>query len=592
MAYPWHMNTYSPSEKDLRRSALDFYGLLSLSTILVFVTVVVCWLGHLHRTHFTNPTSLSRRVYRLKWYLSTPLFARSGASKKTYLLSTLWILFLLCMVTAGTGDDYFHLTKRIAHTAASLLPAQYLLSSRFILQYTSIVTYQTHETLNTAHRWLGRSIYTLITLHAILYINYFVQLNPDRFFRQDVLFGVIGLGILNTIFITSLPYYRRKAYRLFYGVHQLLGILILPVCWFHVVYIRRYILLCGAVYVVDFVGRWSVTREVKVRVSVFSEGLVDLRGVAGWLVPSPSTPNTPTLRPSNSTVATGEVGGKGVKVPAGSHFYVYVASMQHNRGNPFTICTADSKDGEVRFSVRVRDGFTRELQDMADKDITMMVEGPYGISGVNMSLGFGYFDSFLFVTGGVGITMTFGVLRELIKWIEVDGLEKGGKGRVRFVWSAKGVEEAAWPVGELLKGGAPTYTPDVDIYISGSKAKKEREEEVELEDLVEDERLLPTTIATTDEEEEEERGKGSDKDDDRKIDGLRYRYAGTGITPKIWKGRPDVYRIAGEFCEEEKGRRIGVFVCGPDGMREDVRRSLGRYYSDSMIWVWEEKFGH
>ncbi|KAK6534201.1 hypothetical protein TWF281_005534 [Arthrobotrys megalospora] len=624
MAFPWHMRVHPKEEKELRRAVLDFYGILTVFTTLVIIPVLVCWFGHLHRYNLyihrehrnhqrkkTLYSRLARGVYLSHWYLGRPLFrARWLGSRKSWLLGALWIIFIGFMSVSDTGDDYFHLTKRLGHTAASLLPAQYLLSSRFILQQTSILSYQTHETLNKAHRWLGRTVYTLLTLHGILYSNYFVT--TDRIYRflyWDVIFGLLGIIIMNTIFITSLPRYRRVAYKSFFSVHQLLSILVLPVAWFHVYDTRRYILIAGAVYVVDRVGRYLLTRELKVKVTHVSGTALDLRGTAGWMVDA----------------ADGPAGvRKGRKVAAGSHFYIYVPSMARSRGNPFTLSSVDEKDGEVKFLVRVREGFTKELKDFADASLSMMVEGPYGIARVFP--GFGFFDSFLFVTGGIGITMTFSVLRELVMEIEESDRGVEEKARIRFVWAVGGTEDAAWPLSELLKAGATRCRPEVDIYISGSTddegeweeepegAEEEEEEEddrpsMELDELVgQEESLLPTSETgarqhlhfqqgeSSPKEGDENRRRGGgggrrDKVDEAAIESLRYRYARTQITPRIQTGRPNVMRITGEFCGESKGKRIGVFVCGPEGMGTDVRRALERHCRESLVWVWDERFG-
>ncbi|TGJ71370.1 Ferric reductase like transmembrane component [Orbilia oligospora] len=251
--FPWHMKVHSKEEKELRRAILDFYGILNVFTTLVIIPTVVCWFGHVYRYNLvvikqqrqeeeggyqreTIYSRFARFVYLSHWYLGRPLFgARWLGSRKSWLLGFLWIGFMVFMSISDTGDDYFHLTKRLGHIATSLLPAQYLLSSRFILQQTSILSYQTHETLNKAHRWLGRTIYTLLTLHGILYTNYFVTTDRIyRFLNWDVIFGLLGLIIMNTMFIASLPKYRRVAYKTFFSVHQLLSVLVLPVAWVHV----------------------------------------------------------------------------------------------------------------------------------------------------------------------------------------------------------------------------------------------------------------------------------------------------------------------------------------------------------------------
>ncbi|KAK6516880.1 hypothetical protein TWF506_006764 [Arthrobotrys conoides] len=629
--FPWHIKVHPKEEKELRRAILDFYGILAVFATLVIIPTIVCWFGHVYRYNLVVPVltqehqrrktvyaRLARFVYLSHWYLGRPLFrARWLGSRKSWLLGLGWVGFMGFMNISGTGDDYFHLTKRFGHIATSLLPVQYLLSSRFILQQTSILSYQTHETLNKTHRWLGRTIYTLLTIHGILYTNYFIT--TDRIYRLlhwDVIFGLLGIIIMNTIFITSLPRYRRVAYKAFFSVHQLLSILVLPVAWFHVYDTRRYILLAGTVYVVDRVGRHFLARDLKVKVTAVSSTALDLRGTAGWMVSDAGT----------TTTTTG-VGSLAKKIAAGSHYYIYVPSMVRSRGNPFTLSSVDAETGEAKFLVRVREGFTRELKESAlDASLSMMIEGPYGIAKVFP--GFAWFDSFLFITGGIGITMTLSVLRELVVEIEEsERVEEKEKVGVRFVWAVGGVDDAAWPLAELLRAGPTRCRPEVDIYISNSKGEGDWEGEegggeddegerpsMELDELVgeDSQSLLPTTEPPhrhRHHRHQQPTTNNNDNDNDnnsqripkreqkenmeKEIESLRYRYARTQITtPRIQTGRPNLTRITDEFCRDHaKGKKVGVFVCGPEGMGWDVRKALERYYTDSVIWVWDERFG-
>ncbi|EWC48519.1 hypothetical protein DRE_07714 [Drechslerella stenobrocha 248] len=342
MAYPWHIRTASPDEKDLRRAALDFFGLLATFASLVVVTTGICLGTCAYRYNFIRGREqqhrtgiyarIARVVYLADWWLQRrwedavaggrgSLARRGAASSRWSARQTLATALARTRATL----DYLHLTKRLSHTAASLLPAQYLLSARFLLQLGAPLTHHTHETLAPAHRFVGRTIYTLVTLHGGLYMVYFVRYNPARFFRSDVVLGITALCIITAIFVTSLPGYRRAAYRFFFGVHQLLAVLVLPALWLHVVYARRYVLLAGAIYLADRVGRYFATGEVKLRVTYASATALDLRAVA-------------------------KKEGTAGAVPAGSHYYLYVPGMPGSRGNPFTLANASGGgSGELGF---------------------------------------------------------------------------------------------------------------------------------------------------------------------------------------------------------------------------------------------------
>ncbi|KAJ6258402.1 hypothetical protein Dda_6442 [Drechslerella dactyloides] len=406
----WRIGTATPDEKALRRSALDFFGLFTLFTT-VFAAVVVCVCTAAYRAAFTDG---GRRVYLADWWLSQRVWT---LSRRRWVFSFIFIVITAILVTLGTGDDYFHLTKRLSHTAAALLPAQYALSSRFLLQRASTLTFRTHETLNAVHRFLGRAIYALLSLHAGLYLYYIARYKPGRLLYMDAVFGLLGYGVMSAVFITSLPVFRRRYYTRFQNAHQVLTILVLPVAWFHVPYVRRYVFVAGCIVVGERVGRYLSTISTTLRARYVSPTALELQIDGGEMV------------------------------SAGEHYYVYAGG---GRGNPFTAVN-------TRFLVRVRGTVTRALA-AAEGSIPAKLEGPYGIAGVFPTT----FDGYLFIAGGVGVTTTIAVLRSLVHRTE---REEGMGRRVRFVWAVRGVEEAAWPVDELKT--ITRVKPSVDIYVTG-----------------------------------------------------------------------------------------------------------------------------
>ncbi|KAK6331122.1 hypothetical protein TWF696_003192 [Orbilia brochopaga] len=534
----WHIRTATADEKAVRRAALDFFGALTVFGCVV-AAVVVCLCTAAYRANFSEKSGTwRRRVYLADWWLGR---------RRGWAFGGIFTAVAVLIVTVGTGDDYFHLTKRASHTAAALLPAQYILSSRFILQRTALLSHQTHETLNAAHRFLGRAIYTLLCLHAALYLTYFARLRPDRLFYWDAIFGLLGLGIMTAVFITSLPAYRRRFYRRFVGLHTLLTLLVLPVAWFHVPYVRRYVFASGCIVAVDRVGRYLSTVSTKLRVTYVSSTALDVRD---------------------------EGDGRVLDAAPGSHFYIHIPG---SRGNPFTAAGS----GRARFLVRIRGGFTRELAEAADGSVAAMLEGPYGVCGTFPGHAF---DGYLFVAGGVGVTAAFAVLRGLISRMD------GGK-KVRFVWAVRDVEDAAWPLDELLRAGSTPINVAVDIYITRSSGTTPSAtdvtsgEGVEMEEMGKEEEGL----LEGDAREDNSRDK---RDTAAAVESLRRLYARTPVQARIIRGRPDAGRIAGEFCDGMEGRRAAVMVCGPEGMAGDVRRGICARggHRRALVWLWEEKF--
>ncbi len=71
--------------------------------------------------------------------------------------------------------DYLHLTKRFGAIAVSQFPIQYLLALKSLNPF-AFVFQSSHEQVNRWHRVLGRLIYALLCMHAMLYLNYFIQM--------------------------------------------------------------------------------------------------------------------------------------------------------------------------------------------------------------------------------------------------------------------------------------------------------------------------------------------------------------------------------------------------------------------------------
>lgn len=93
--------------------------------------------------------------------------------------------------------DYIHLTKAFGTLAASNLPLHFFLSGKSRSFLHRHLIHYSHDQVNVLHRWLGRLIFTFITFHAILYLNYFwVTGQLSSVLDWDIMFGVAGFFML------------------------------------------------------------------------------------------------------------------------------------------------------------------------------------------------------------------------------------------------------------------------------------------------------------------------------------------------------------------------------------------------------------
>lgn len=85
-----------------------------------------------------------------------------------------------------------------------------------------------HEHLNRWHRTLGRISYWFITLHGVLYLNYYIQSGGFQatLFRLVPALGMLGLFCMTLLNATSLNMIRHLSYRLFFITHILVALVV------------------------------------------------------------------------------------------------------------------------------------------------------------------------------------------------------------------------------------------------------------------------------------------------------------------------------------------------------------------------------
>ncbi|KAK2789055.1 hypothetical protein FQN52_006422 [Onygenales sp. PD_12] len=266
--WPYRYTSPTPSQLQERRNLLTLRGEYAQVSALVFLLLF--------------------SVY--------PLGPETG---RQYLVATAWLVWLIVLSAWKTGDDHLHLTKSLAHTTLATFPFQLLLSPKL-----SPTTHPLHSLLLTPilnlpqtaltpyHRIFGHLVLpTLLSLHAALYITFFVQndLLARRVGDLDVQWGVTGVVLLWVVVSVWSPAVKRgvqtgakakvkakedegreekseeeavkrpssKKQRTAYIVHVSLVMSLLGVAYFHVKWARKFVWQCLALYAVD-VGSYAV----------------------------------------------------------------------------------------------------------------------------------------------------------------------------------------------------------------------------------------------------------------------------------------------------------------------------------------------
>ena len=475
--------------------------------------------------------------------------------------------------------DYLHLTKRFGIVAASQLPIHYLLSAKTPYNPIQLITVLSHEELNPYHRLLGRIITTFFSMHAVLYLNFYVQasLLAKRIRDSDVQLGLAAIICFFIIGTSALSVVRTYSYHLFYIIHITLSPSVLVILYFHVSYIRIYILETAAVFVVLSLQRYYLHQQL-IHASLTPIPNTSLVAIS---IKSPKSTNRYTYFP-------------------GQH--IYLSSIRNRKSfsrstsmNPYSIANLPFQDTKnIQFIVRKLNGATKSLgllaRDRPERPLPFIMERPYG-AAKNFPDLLSY-DVVLLVAGGVGATFTLPIYRALIHRISnrrpslirghrqpndedittdsqsqehaenMELLDLAGTDddilhtvpsipRIHFTWSVRNRQAAQWGLDALENSQENPLSPaltDFKLHITGSTTAP------------------PSTNSPP-----------------------------TPFTTIINHRRPDLRTLVDDTfssSEQSLGKRVAVLVCGPAGLGRDLKREVERWVaSDREVWWHEERFG-
>ena len=341
-----------------------------------------------------------------------------------------------------------HLTKAFGHVAISQLPWQFALAVKSRWNPLQILLAQSHEDLNEVHRLFGRVVHSLLAVHAMLYLNFFVRINVLETKLQDpvVRLGIIAFWSFNFLALLALPLIRRRFYhKVFYRSHVLLTAVVLPVLYFHVPYTRTYVSQAGVFYL--FNG--------------FMRGLASSPAVS---VSVDAIEGTSLLR----LKADGKACAFLSAWTAGQHVYLKQSNSPVNPKTPFTVVnwpgSLGNRSEKASIDLVVRNLGGPQTGWLGGKnEVELLLEGPYGESKSYLPelLLKRTNEEILLVAGGVGVTYTLPIYLALLE-------KYRSPARITFVWFVKTIAEVGWMI-EVL-GNAPCDV-NVAVYITGNESR-------------------------------------------------------------------------------------------------------------------------
>ena len=549
-----------PEELELRRAKLNTAGLQAYLAP-VAILLLICFIRLTARLIYSNgPGAASSKAKRpvsrpsdtltvlgrrIGWALTTTYVPEFGP---LYIqcLGAIYTFYLLYAVFSGTGHDYMHLTKQLGHVAVSQLPWQYLLAFKSHNSPITLITGLTHERLNAVHRLFGRIVHSLLAMHAVLYLNFFVRMgNLDKRIKdKDVRLGVIAFWTMNILGILALPVVRRKAYHaIFYRSHVLLTAALPIILWFHQPWTRWYL---GQALIFWFANGFTGTKNSVVGkvhgTEIGNTGLIEteleLEESSDWLAK--------------------------VWVP-GQHIYLMKKQGGLGPRNPFTVVGVEEKDGKHMISCVVRKlgAGTKQLSGTS-ASADFFVEGPYGEASQylpNLLRKENADEHVVLVAGGVGATYTIPIYLALLR-------ARKSSERVKMLWIARNRDDVVW--GEEYLVSQTEHEHNVDVYLTQSS------------DVARVSSALSKGINVY---------AGSRRSDLAEI-------VESVMAPK--SERHQNTSLVREKTDKRDPRRIKkshepvtFLVCGPPDMAQAVRKAAGRHvmeYGRDVRWF-EEQFG-
>ncbi|EKM59392.1 uncharacterized protein PHACADRAFT_169942 [Phanerochaete carnosa HHB-10118-sp] len=406
------------------------------------------------------PAAFASAFRIVAFRLSLPIGPGSVASvaELTFIFGYIAVMLVILLINTGDLDSWFY-EDRAAHLASCQLPLVVALAGKNNI--ISWLTGVSHEKLNILHRAAARTCLMLLWLHAIARASNGLPEQFD-FTHGWMRWGATGLTAFTLAAILSLRPIRNAFFEFFLISHIVLIGIFLIAGFLHTRHpgFGDYVWPALVVWAFDRVfraarlawnNRFGISKSERHRTAT-----VEL-----------ITPDTVrlTLR-------------RCFKWQPGQHAYVILPTVSAlpTEAHPFTIASipdsldtkGESKDRDVVFLIRAREGFTGRLRDLAANSgvctVPAIVDGPYGCPPDLTQ-----FTTSILIAGGSGVSYTLPLLLNLVRQTR---LGKSAVQRVVFVWSVREADHVRWIsqiLSEALAVAQSTgLTVDPRVYITGS----------------------------------------------------------------------------------------------------------------------------
>ncbi|KAG2497451.1 hypothetical protein HYH03_004606 [Edaphochlamys debaryana] len=332
------------------------------------------------------------------------------------------------------------------------------------------------------HRWLGHGTMLVYSLHGIGYMSYWTaegtlstMLDWGMGAGVNRLSGLVALCGGWLLWVTALPYIRRKLFNLFYACHCLGAIIFMLFAFMHRKDVATWVMPGVILYLLDVTLRTLQQWFNSTAATVQPEG--GPKAAAAALTAATQASVSP-----NGDVLSLSISCDQALTWTGSDIvFLNVPAVSWLQWHPFTIaspCTAVGEGGRrlLQLHIKSYDRWTKRLVARLASDpapLKLHVSGPYpGPSHSALEPTARH----VLIAGGIGVTPVLGMLRDLIAARRSAAAASNGSGPlspVSFIWVSRSADELSLlpeDVAQEASRGKGGWL-DVRLFLTGGSAQ-------------------------------------------------------------------------------------------------------------------------
>ncbi|CAN3371620.1 hypothetical protein DIURU_003712 [Diutina rugosa] len=387
------------------------------------------------RRYITLPAVHRKKTNNTQW---AGIFQALLPSRYESIVVTIWVILvvvLVCVDVVPPHDDPLFPSRQIgtlrfvagrcAVSCGMLVPLLILFGSRNNLLLW--ITHWSYSTFLTYHRWIGRVVFCLASVHAITFsyaMNSLGVGNYGEMMRRDYMVaGTVATVAAGFIVFQGFLVLRRTKYELFVALHILLALLFIGGSWGHVMRFNHHQPYVAATAV------WAFDRVIRL-----------------WRLINFGCPKAQLTLIADETIrVTVPIRSGWTPKPGGFAFVYFIRPSCWWQSHPFTFNQSVVDGGKLVFYCKVKGGMThglyQHLKQCPDQtaSVRVSVEGPYGgASPVKR------YNNAIYVAGGNGVPGPYYEAYHLAK------TRKDSKQTIRLFWVIREYQSVLWFYEELM----------------------------------------------------------------------------------------------------------------------------------------------